>query len=350
MESNKRNIFTSSGRCPDATQLWKYAHGKLTSHEQQNIELHALDCPFCEASVEGYKDVQKVPDLKGVRGKLFGRTSLFWPVISVGLGIVALLWVNYFFNISQQEPVKTLPVPEIIPEIGNHREVENERPVTFDSSSVLHSNTATPQQLKTERIRHWGDELFMIEKRGIVPLPSSDINARVKQRSRYKIIYMEGLKVIEYPDRVSGADPALEIDRGLHPRYANNTERGGEQIYSDTDTVLYIDLLRDALRAFNLGTCLQVVGQLKCIGEKYPDDQNVWFYSGMCEKNLGEYQTAVGHFSKMINDETSPFFEEALWHSALCYEEMNEKATAAVLFKKIKDMDGYYSRQAAGKL
>jgi tetratricopeptide (TPR) repeat protein len=92
------------------------------------------------------------------------------------------------------------------------------------------------------------------------------------------------------------------------------------------------------------------VGQLKCIGEKYPDDQNVWFYSGMCEKNLGEYKAAIAHFSKMISDETSPFFEEALWHTALCYEEMNEKVTAAMLFKKIKEMDGYYSRQAAGKL
>ena len=86
------------------------------------------------------------------------------------------------------------------------------------------------------------------------------------------------------------------------------------------------------------------------IGEKYPDDQNVWFYSGMCAKNSGHLSEAIAFFGKMVSDESSPFHEEAMWHSALCYEESGDLASAMKLYRRIAEDEGFYSEAAARKL
>lgn len=350
MESNNKYSSAASSRCPDASTLWKYAHGKLSAMEQYDVELHAVDCPLCAAAVDGYGDVKDVPALKEVRNRLFSGSSFLWTAVSVVAGVMALWWVSNYFNSVQREPARFPPVSVLQDSLPESADAITSPALLNDSSVTLNSVSATPAELKTERLRRWGEELFMIEKRSVEPLQTVPVDAGVKKQSRFKVIYLEGLKVVEYQDRFADAKSLIEIDRGLHPRYANNADMKREAFFTDTDTVMYQDLLVDALRAFNLGACRQVVGQLQVIGDRYPDDQNVWFYSGMCEQRMGELKNALQHFSRMLNDETSPFYEEALWHTALCLEESGNKEEALKLFRRIADADGFYAAPAARRL
>lgn len=337
--------------CPDAVRLWKYAHGKLSTAEQFEVEHHALDCPLCAAAVEGFASVEQLPELESGRTGFFDKKNRWWTIAGISLALIGILWSGGLFRNAQQQPASPEPGPsDDISAMNPPADHQQSAPSISDSVTVVNIRKAVTSEVSVERRRRWGDELFMIEKRGVENVPVGSVKTGVKGRSKMDVVYIEGLKVAAYKDRLEGSGVELEVARNLHPRYANDREPQQESFYSDTDTILYRDLLTDALRAFNFGLCQQVMGQLKSISDRFPDDQNVAFYSGMCAKLNGQYADAISFFSKMSSDETSPFHEEAMWHSALCYEQAGDTSNAMKFFRRIAEGEGFYADAAAKKL
>lgn len=353
MESSANNHNRAFSSCPDATRLWRYAHGKLSTAEQFEVEHHALGCHLCKSAIEGYASVERLPEMRSARERLFKGRSKWWTLAGISVAVLGILWSGGLFRSSQKWLAPSEPLPPdqtVAPAVVAPVEQDTLVEVRNDSAQAIDIRHAKPSAVTTERLRRWGDELFMIEKRGVEVLPVTAVKPGVKGRSRMDIVYIEGLKVVMYKDRFNGDAQELEVARSLHPRFANDKEPKGEAFYADTDTILYRNLLTDALRAFNYGLCSQVLGQLKSIGDKFPDDQNVLFYSGMCAKNSGDFKHAVLFFSKMTADESSPFHEEAMWHAALCYEQLGDVVASMKLFRRIAEDEGFYSEAAAKKL
>lgn len=351
MESSNKYNSGRSSACPDAARLWKYAHGKLPAAELFEVEHHALDCPLCAAAVEGYATVDHLPDLNSGRRNLFKGRNSWWTMAGIGFALLGILWAGGLFREAQRSSMDTEPLPpEDLSAPVQVQAKDTVHDLKPDSVTLVDVRNANPAAVSGERIRRWGDELFMIEKRGVENVPLGSVKAGVKGKSRMELVYIEGLKVAAYSDRLNGDGNELEVARSLHPRYANDHDRKGESFYSDTDTIRYRDLLTDALRAFNYGRCNQVLGQLKSIGDKYPDDQNVWFYSGMCAKNNGRADDAISFFATMVADESSPFHEEAMWHTALCFEQSGDMTNAMKFFRRIAEGDGFYAEAASRKL
>ncbi|PHI19039.1 hypothetical protein CEQ90_14790 [Lewinellaceae bacterium SD302] len=48
--------------CPPGDKLPAYAQGKLSGAEQHKVEQHLLDCPLCDAAVEGFVEYGVRPD------------------------------------------------------------------------------------------------------------------------------------------------------------------------------------------------------------------------------------------------------------------------------------------------
>ena len=353
MESSVNNGNRTSSSCPDATRLWRYAHGKLSTAEQFEVEHHALGCHLCRSSIEGYATVEQLPELGTARERLFQGRSTWWTFAGLSIAVLGILWSGGLFRSTQTglPPADPLPPVEAVPPVvASVEQTDTVINAQSDSAPTVDIRKAKPAVVTSERLRRWGDELFMIEKRGVETVPVKTVKAGVKGRSKVEVVYIEGLKVAMYADRFNDESQDLEIARNLHPRYANDREPGSETFYADNDTIRYRDLLTDALRAFNFGRCSQVLGQLKSIGDKFPDDQNVMFYSGMCAKNSGDFKNAIVFFSKMTADESSPFHEEAMWHAALCYEQLGDINASMKLFRRIAEDEGFYSEAAAKKL
>lgn len=269
----------------------------------------------------------------------------------VGIALIGILWAGGLFRNAQQQPASPEPGPaDDVMAINPPAVFQQTTSSNSDSVTVVNIRKVVPSEVSVERRRRWGDELFMIEKRGVENVPVGLVKTGVKGRSKMDVVYIEGLKVAAYKDRLEGNGVELEVARNLHPRYANDRDPKQESFYADTDTILYRDLLTDALRAFNFGLCQQVMGQLKSINDRFPDDQNVAFYSGMCAKLNGQYADAISFFSKMSSDVTSPFHEEAMWHSALCYELEGDMTNAMKFFRRIAEDEGFYAEAAAKKL
>lgn len=229
MESKDNNRNGAAASCPDAVRLWKYAHGKLSTAEQFEVEHHALSCRLCHAAIEGYASVTSLPELGTARERLFSGRSKWWSIAGVIVAVAGVLWSGGLFRSAQQN----LPEPDPSP---------RENPVApvvsapADTTDLLASDTlsnvnirkASPEEVRGERRRRWGDELFMVEKRGVETVPVGSVKAGVKGRSRLAVVYIEGLKVAAYKERLNNEGPALEVNRNLHPRFANENDKGRE--------------------------------------------------------------------------------------------------------------------------
>jgi tetratricopeptide (TPR) repeat protein len=218
--------------------------------------------------------------------------------------------------------------------------------ITPQVMQEVYSHPATPSERKSE----WGDELFMIEKRTYQPEIKKTGTPGVKSASLYKVIYVEDLKVLAHPEWNTGDRFAFELNRSIHPRYANKNQPAGEAFYSDVDTIYYDNLLRAALQAFNKGECALVSEQLEVIRSKYPDDPNARFYMAMCLERMNRYSEALMIFEKMMEEENNVFREEAEWHTALNLAYLNEFNKAVIVFRRIASRDGFYAGAASIEL
>lgn len=340
--------------CPSVEILWQYAKGQLGPEQQHRVELHAVDCPLCAGAIEGFEKTVNVDVLKEIAssGPHQMNDSAVHPFITTAaiiLSLAGIWWAGTMYRSSQQTKV-----PSVMKNSGDLAVVDTFSVVSKDSAvgitpqvmQEVYSHPATPSERKTE----WGEELFMIEKRTYQPEIKKAGSPGVRTTSLYKVIYVEDLKVVAHPEWSEGNRYAFELNRSIHPRYANKNQTGGEAFYSDVDTIYYDDLLRAALQAFNKGECELVSEQLEVIRSKYPDDPNARFYMAMCLERMNRYAEALVLFEKMMGEEYNVFREEAEWHTGLNLYHLGENDRAAGLMKKIIAADGFYAGAASEEL
>lgn len=343
--------------CPSVEILWQYAKGQLGPEKQHSVEMHAVDCPLCSGAVEGFEKTMSAAALQEIKSSgpkkfMSGTVHPFVTTAAIVLALVGIWWAGTIYRSSLQ--TKT---PALLSDQQGQQDIN-----TVDSAAVVSPDTAaeiTPQVMQevylhpatpSERKSEWGEELFMIEKRSYQPEIKKTGSPGVQTTSLYKVIYVEDLKVLAHPEWNTGDRFAFELNRSIHPRYANKNQPAGEAFYSDVDTIYYDNLLRAALQAFNKGECALVSEQLEVIRSKYPDDPNARFYMAMCLERMNRYSEALILFEKMMGEEYNVFREEAEWHTALNLAYLNEHSKAEIVFRRIASNDGFYAGAAAMEL
>lgn len=340
--------------CPSVEILWQYAKGQLDPEHQHGVELHAIDCPLCAGAIEGFESTANADVLQEIKasGPHQVKDAAIHPFITTAaiiLTLAGIWWAGTIYRSSQQTklpPVMNSSGALAVADTLSKPKADSTVGITPQVMQEVYSHPATPSERKTE----WGEELFMIEKRTYQPEIKKAGSPGVQATSLYKVIYVEDLKVVAHPEWNDGSRFAFELNRSIHPRYANKNQTGGEAFYFDVDTIYYDNLLRAALQAFNKGECALVSEQLEVIRSKYPDDPNARFYMAMCLERMNRYSEALILFEKIKDEEYNVFREEAEWHTGLNLFYLGENDRAASVLRKIIAADGFYAAAAREEL
>ena len=216
-------------------------------------------------------------------------------------------------------------------------------------------------QIKPRKIKSEFAEMKIIEEEiqneiEINNLPINNIKPEkekviISSRKIAKEMYLNDLKLIDYSSYRT--DPAVKTKQVLLTGTPANLEsEESEEIEATWRTVdiPYNDYIDKTLRILNSGNYKKTLSRLETILKTYPEDINATFYSGFCLYNLGEYNSAISSFQKCMNGKFNNFDEEAEWMTAQAYLLCGNKSQANTIFKSIVSKNGYYAKQAKGKI
>ncbi len=358
MENQKyREILNQLGSCPASDLLWDYAHSKANASSSKELEHHLVHCVLCSGAVEGFAMMSSPASLKQVALKNpYASPSYplrFVKVMVALLCVISILWwwnskesANSLVRNKVKDDSKELPVDNVESDL---KLVDGEKEVS-GIVEPLESKRTEKIVLESISTNRWKDELFTIEKKGIVLAGRNLDKLEIVDRPLTPIIYMYNLKVMDFTERYSLLDKPFDVPTNLHPRFANPKEKLTEQIYADEDTVYYRDLLESAMDNFDKGRFKLVAEQLSFILNRYPNDDNGLFYSSLAMSELRNYEGAIKNLRKLKMKKYSAFVEELNFHLAMNLIYSGSSKEGEELLRSIANSHGFYSAQAQEKL
>ncbi|MDG1331161.1 MAG: tetratricopeptide repeat protein [Crocinitomicaceae bacterium] len=183
-----------------------------------------------------------------------------------------------------------------------------------------------------------------------IPDPKPEI---AKDHKLAQEIYRHSMKLVDY--RKYREKPQVKTKQlmltGTPANQEDQYSEDEDPVWRDVD-VPYIDYLDKTVKVFERGNYKKALSRFETILKTYPDDVNANFYAGICLFNLKEYKQAIQHFDNCVNGKFSNFDEEATWMLAECYSKMGSegKTKAKQIYQTIADGNGFYAKQAKGKL
>lgn len=358
MENQKyREMLFNSESCPTPELLWDYSHGKSNASFSKELEHHLAHCVLCSGAVEGFAMMDSPASLQQVALKnpyASPRYSVRFVKIMVALlCVISILWwwnskesANSLVRNTVKDDSKELPIDNVESDL---KLVVGEKEIS-GIVEPLESKETEKIELETISTNRWKDELFTIEKKGIVLAGRNQVKLEIVDRTLTPIIYMYNLKVMDFTEKYSSLDLPFEVPSNLHPRFANPKEKGTEQIYADEDTVYYRDLLESAMDNFDKGRFKLVAEQLSFILNRYPNDDNGLFYSSLAMSELRDFEGAIKNLRKLKMKKYSAFVEEANFHLAMNLIYSGNRNEGEDILRSIANSKGFYSAQAQEKL
>ncbi|MFN0189105.1 MAG: tetratricopeptide repeat protein [Bacteroidia bacterium] len=358
MENQKyKEMLNQSGYCPSSDLLWDYAHGKANVSSTQELEKHLAHCVLCTGAVEGFAAMDSPASLKQLALKNpYASPSYSLKFVKVMVALLCVISILWWWNSKESantlEGDSNIDDSTALPYVNVESDlklVEEEKKVS-EIVETLESNELENIELESISANRWKDELFTIEKKGIVLAGRNQVKLEIVDRPLTPIIYMYNLKVMDFTEKYGPLDLPFEVPSNLHPRFANPNEKGMEQIFADEDTVYYRDLLESAMDNFDKGRFKLVAEQLSFILNRYPNDDNGLFYSSLAMSELRDYEGAIKNLRKLKMKKYSAFVEEVNFHLAMNLIYSGNRNEGEDLLRSIANSKGFYSAQSQEKL
>ncbi len=330
---------------------------------KQLIEAKSLESDFESDALEGWRySLNGIDSMQSIDAKFKSkRSNLKMKLISTFF-IMSLIFTSYFLiksnssKIKKSTPIKTQN--SIIYEktdILTSDEIESMKELPIKEqikiSTIQKDFTIQKEETTTPTEEKENIEVERIEYSKINQQINNEVKAEseiVKNQSFGKEMYLASLKLVDY--RIYRSRPAIKTKT----IELNNTPASQEDKFSKEEDVSnwkvteipYIDYIEKTMSLFAKGNYKKTLSRLELILESYPTDINALFYSGLCYFNLDESEKAIHSFEAALNSEFNNFNEEAEWYLAKSYIANNQNEKASLLFKKISQNGGYYSKQA----
>lgn len=363
MNSKQINkIFNSSGNLSRKdVDTYKVTTDEKIKHA---IEEKALASDFESDALEGWEDISVGTEIMKSMDKKYTTNFSMTKWILIGGSII--LTVILLFTLIPQKKVN----PTINPQNENTQEqisyektdlilpdaIEDmkELPVKQQISIITIRKDFTFQQEQTdvETVKENNKLDIKVDEVSLKPIESVKLDKEVTKKQNFaKEIYLEDLKLVDYRNyrtKPTIKTELLILDGTPASKENENSKEEEIEIWKTID-VPYIEYIDKTMTAFAKGNFKKALSRFEIILKTYPSDINASFYGGLCYFNLGEYDKAIETFEKCLNSEFNNFNEEAEWYLAKSYQANGNNAKAVILFNKIKDGGGYYSKQA-GKI
>lgn len=431
-------IFNESN-CIHQEVLWAYKSSTLTDAQKLEVEQHLVDCELCSDALEGFAlmatangmnvAVEGIKNLTKKRAapvqQMKSRNNWLAAASVAGLLLFGAIAVNMLnekteekdvaqkVSLPPQEPEQSLRAASAAPAINSDqqflssaadsavanissrevRQVELEKPaleekvITLSASkseteSVLSSDANVNDEASSQKEAPVVNEVTtaagaVSKKNDIVfakpqaSLPSNRVDNNATNNSNNwlfnksedkeerklalrseGVINVEGLRVYDYTSEYSSKFKSQEVNDGVAAQYKDVDEKKREKSASAKEkiTFTYSDALTNGLRNFKHRKYDEALGYFEMIKAKHPENANAIFYSALCYEEKNEYAKAQSQFLILDRTGNKTFDQETEWHRAQISEKKGDIAEAKNAYAKIAATNGFYKDQALDKL
>lgn len=327
---------------------------------KNSIEQKAASNSFDSDAFDGWEENDFNTDLmRNLDAKFTSKPkNNYLKSITLSILTVTIIVILFFYNLNNSINVSD----------NTAEKIKISSTMMVDESEILLSQeiegmqeAPIQKQIKPKKIKSDFAEMKTIEAEiqneiEINKLPINEIKPEkekvlISSRKLAKEIYLNDLKLIDYNSYRT--DPIVKTKQVfLTGTPANLESEESEEIEAAWRTVdiPYNDYIDKTLRILNSGNYKKALSRFETILKSYPEDINAFFYSGFCLFNLGEYNSAIVSFQKCMNGKFNNFDEEAEWMTAQAYLLSGNKTQANTVFKSIVSKNGFYAKQAKGKI
>jgi len=341
------------------SKIEKYVQGKMTPVQKNNFEKLALDNPFLQDAIDGYINNPNSihyfkTHLKVKRNKFQALNYILITLAGLLLLIGGvLLWKSNSINNQTIAEVKQKSTPK------NHKEFEI-LPIELDTLSLIeplkqikHHDIVTSQtkkqkfnQTQTKNKNEQKINLIDVDE----PDEEEEINTFDKQEIKvYPFVYYYNIAVVDYTkyeNRTQIMEKTTYVLSGTEASYENNKDKQASELIQKKVDIPYMKYIEEAIYYFSKGKYKNALKRFQVINEQYNNDLNALFYGGLSNYNLGRFDIALNDFTKIINLEQNPFYEDALWYRAKTYIQLNQKENAKTDLELLALISNYYQKQA----
>ncbi len=323
-----------------------------TGVERNNIEQKEMNSNFEKDAMDGWESIDYDTSILSKQKNPF--TSKFNNALYIILGAIVIGLVTSIVVYSTQEKE---PENDIVPE-----QTDTAKKIVLESNDIFlpkeieeMKEQPIDEQISINEIKHDFQKIEEINASLPVLKPhqiqKSEQNDIILQQQKAKELYLNDLKLIDYS--IYRNESFIETKQFiLTGTPADLEDENNEEYQTEWKTIdqPYSIYIENTLYYFNIGEYKKALARFDIILEKYEDDINANFYSGLCLYNFGEYDEAILRFEKCMNSNFNNFNEEALWMIANSYEENANLMKAQKIYEEIIKTNGFYKEQAVEKL
>lgn len=170
--------------------------------------------------------------------------------------------------------------------------------------------------------------------------------------SNVPLIYMRNFLLVDY-SKIYVDPPTIEKVElfGTSPDLENKEDVQPDGLEDNVQTIIitYKEYLTETQELFEAHKFKSALKRYKVILNKYPDDLNAHFYSGLCYFNIGKYDLAIQHLNVAQKHPYNTFQIDAEWYIAKTYYQQGKTAACKNKLEAII-ADGKYYKEQAEKL
>ncbi len=347
------------------SKIEKYVLGKMNPAQKNIFEKQALNNPFLQDAIEGYeanhnglKYFKKHLKFKYKKSQLLNYMllSLLGFLFIVGVFVwkynssinhQTITKTNHslFKNTYKNNEIEVLPLElDTLSRIESKQQIKHQDIITTQNKKEKFNQTQNSNQ--NNQIIHLLD-VDEPEEQDVIHLIDTH---KVKV---YPFIYFYDIAVVDYTkyeNRTQIMQKTTYELSGLEAAYENNQVKQSSNLVEKKIDVPYMEYLEEAIYYFSKNKYKNALKRFQVINQQYNNDLNALFYGGLSNYNLGRFDVALKDFTKIINLNQNPFYEDALWYRAKTYMQLNQKSNAKSDLENLALISNYYQKQALQQL
>lgn len=357
---------------PGPQQWQRYLDGNMTPGEKQWFEEYLQNDEFAREAFEGFKNdpgaLQYFNNQSSTVAQLPtpAANKLFLKFMVGGLIVTSAAVAGYFIMPGKEKRISNLesrisnPVESVLTEEthavldSEYRAIENLRPIEIKKQLVVENKTDKKITYTDISLNNQTNELSKLVVNDVeVDLkPEEELIPEPKKTvKKMPLLSFYNHKVIDYSEEYTSPIETRKIVLNGTPANQEGPDKPFNDVSDErVEHIPYNDYLKETMRFIAAKQYRTALKRFRNIHAFYPNDVNMFFYSGLCYYNLGRNAAALIAFEKCIQHEIDEFKPEAEWCKTLVLLEAGKTKEAIAMLKRIEREKGFYSQQAKEKL
>ncbi len=325
---------------PEEVKLYTEPN-KLNSVERYDIEYKIANNPANQELIDAYNNKPNLFDdfkhLKVIKTPLDGYG------VELTLLVVNVIFLIIFFIVQLDPKEKSKQFVNKKSEVRNIRK-ETRHIEKILPESELELNNPTISKSSTKRIKQ--ETIDFLESRPLQQVNNKLIEkGTLNYKKKYPYTYLLNYKVTDYR-KIREQNTNHKIELNGVPASSENSKRLSKTERLKTDSVYYMDFLKETLRGFKNQKYSLILVEWDKILSVFPEDDNALFYKAISNYYLSNGELSVKGLLKVVSNPMSNFIEEANWYLALNYYQLEKDKECKKILDKIIDEKTFYSKKA----